>query len=138
MEQAEGVAISALTQAIKSNFPNLVLEFVEHNDKTNRSYPVDLTFNNVKYIDKERVVFEGYLDMPTSIPSGNGTVEYQFNTQAFYRVSYSDKTTRCRRIHSLISHNIDTINNLLSFITNYLCSTEYFEHYVDVSGSSQS
>ena len=138
MKNAEGLTIPALTQAIKSNFPSLVLEFVEHNDKTNRSYPVDFTFNSVKYIDKERIVLEGYLDMPTSIPSGNGTIEYQFNTQTFYRVSYSDRTTRSRRIHTMISHNIDVANDFLSFVTNYLYSTEDFEHSVDVNGPSQS
>lgn len=138
MKNAEGLSIPALTQAIKSNFPNLMLEFVEHNDKTNRSYPVDFTFNEVKYIDKERFVLEGYLDMPSSIPSGNGTIEYQFNTQTFYRVSYSDKTTRSRKIHGLVSHNIETANKLLAFITNYLYSTEDYENNVNVNGSTLS
>ena len=131
MKKAEGLSFPALTQAIKSNFPNLVLEFVEHNDKTNRSYPVDLTFNNVKYIDKERLVLEGYLDMPSSIPSGNGTIEYQFNAQTFSRVSYSDKTTRSRKIHDLISHNVEKKDKLLAFITNYLYSTEDCENNVN-------
>lgn len=138
MKNSESLTIPALTQAIKSNFPNLTLEFVEHNNDTNRSYPVDFTFNDVKYIDKARVVLAGYLDMPTSIPSGNGTIEYQFNTQTFYRVSYSDRTTRSRRIHGLTSHNVETTNKLLAFITNYLYSTEDYENNVNVNGSTPS
>lgn len=135
MKNAEGLRLEVLTQAIKTNFPNLVLEFVEHNDKTNRSYPVDLTYDKVKYIDKERFVLEGYLDMPSSIPSGNGTIEYQFNEKTFYRVSYSDKTKRSRRIHGLIPHNVETVNKLLASIIKYLYSTEDYENNVDVNGS---
>lgn len=45
----------------------MVLEFVENNDKIKRLYPVDFTFNSVKYIVRERFVIEGYLDMLTLI-----------------------------------------------------------------------
>ena len=54
-----------------------------------------------------------------SKPFGVGTIECNFNTQEFYRVSYSDKTTRSRRLHTLIVHNKEEINNLLTFISNY-------------------
>ena len=47
--------------AIHDNFPNLNLEFVEHNSKTNQSYPVDLHYTDVKYIDDERLVLHGQL-----------------------------------------------------------------------------
>lgn len=138
MKQSENITLIALTHAIKVNLPNLILEFVEHNNATNRSYPVDMTFDTIKFIDKERVVFKGYLDMPSSIPSGVGTIEYNFSTGQFYRVSYSDKTTRSRRLHSLIVHNKDVVNDLLTFISNYLYSTEDNEHTVDVNGPTPS
>ena len=76
--------------------------------------------------------------MPASIPSGNGTIEYQFNTQTFYRVSYSDKTTRSRKIHGLTSHNVDVVNKLLTLITNYLYSIEDYENNVNANGSTTS
>ena len=46
------------------------------------------------------------------------------NTKEFYRVSYSAKTTRNRRLHTLIAHNNEIINNLLIFIGNYHFSHE--------------
>lgn len=42
----------ALSTAVHDNFPNLTLEFVEHNENTRRSYPVVLSFTEVKFIDK--------------------------------------------------------------------------------------
>ncbi len=123
---SENLTLKALSLALHDNFPNLNLEFVEHNEKTNQSYPVDLSFTEVKYIDNERIVMHGNLTV--SLRSfGFGAIEYNFNTQDFYRVSYSDKTTRSRKLHTLIPHNEETINNMLAFISNYLCSREDYE-----------
>ena len=118
MDKSEITRLKALSLAISDNFPNLVLEFVEKNNATNRAYSVDLHFTEVKYIDKERCVLKGKLDV-ASKPFGIGTIEYNFNTQEFHRVSYSDKTTRSRKLHTLIIHNKEEINNLLTFISNY-------------------
>ena len=57
-------------------------------------------------------------------PFGIGTIEYNFNTQEFYRVSYSDKTTRSRKLHTLIIHNKEEMNNLLTFIIYKIDSKE--------------
>lgn len=137
MDKSEITRLSALSLAINDNFPNLTLEFVEKNKSTNMAYSVNLHFNEVKYIDKERFVLKGYLDV-ASKRYGIGTIEYNFNTQEFYRVSYSDKTTRSRRLHTLIAHNQNVINNLLSFISNYLYSTEDYENNINVNGATPS
>ena len=55
MAKSETLTLDALTKAVNDNFPNLILQFVEHNNKTNRSYPVDMKFSCVKYIDSERI-----------------------------------------------------------------------------------
>lgn len=117
MANSEIISLKALSLAINDNFPNLLLEFVEKNKATNRAYSVDLHFTEVKYIDTERCVLKGELDV-ASQPFGIGTIEYNFNTQECYRVSYSDKTTRSRKLylHTLIIHNKEEMNNLLTFI----------------------
>lgn len=133
MGKSENITLPALSKAINDNFPSLILEFVEHNDETNRSYPVDMTFIEVKYLNNERVVLKGKLKVSLK-EFGIGTIEYQFNTQKFYRVSYSDKTTRSRKIHSLIPHNKEELNQLLSFISKYMYSQEDYQHNIDTNG----
>lgn len=137
MAKSETITLDATSLAIRDNFPNLVLEFVEENNATNRAYPVDLYFAQVKYIDKDRCVLLGKLDVAEK-PFGAGTIEYNFNTQEFYRVSYSDKTTRSRRLHSLIVHNKEVVNELLTFISDYLYSTEDYENDVNANGPTPS
>ena len=126
MSKAEEMTIPTLCKAISDNFPNLILEFVELNQNTRRGYGVDLTNISVKFIDHSRCVFQGQLTVANK-PFGKGTIEYQFNTGEFYRVSYSDKTTRSRKLHKLILHNVSQGQKLLSFISNYLYSPEDFE-----------
>ena len=137
MDKSETMKLEVLSKAIDDNFPNLVLEFVEINKATHMAYTVNLCFSDVKYIDTERIVLKGKLDV-ASKPSSVGTIEYNFNTQEFYRVSYSDKTTRSRRLHTLIIHNEDVAKNLLTFISNYLYSTEDYENDVNVNGPTPS
>lgn len=137
MAKSENITLEALSLSIRDNFPNLILEFVEKDQETNRAYPVDLHFTEVKYINKERCILKGQLDV-ASKPFGVGTIEYNFNTQEFYRVSYSDKTTRNRRLHTIIIHNEDIAKQLLTFISNYLYSTEDYENDVNVNGPTLS
>ena len=87
------------------------------------AYSVNLHFKGIKYLDKNRCVFNGFLNV-ASKQYGIGTIEYSFNTQEFFRVSYSAKTTKSRRLHTLIAHNKEIINNLLNFIDNYHFSHE--------------
>lgn len=117
MNNSENITTEALSLAVNDKFPCLNLEFVEHNDKTNQSYPVDMNFKNIKYIDHDRIVLYGYLIFSLK-PFGMGAIEYHFKTQNFYRVSYSDKTTHSRIIHTLLPHNDDVIKSFLSFILN--------------------
>ena len=137
MGDSENLTNKALSQAIHDNFPNLKLEFIEHNEKTNRSYPVDFDFKEVKYHDNDRIVLLGDLTVSLN-PFGIGTIEYQVNTQSFYRVSYSDKTTRSRKIHTLMIDNVDVSNSLLSFISNYMYSKEDYETNINNHGSTTS
>lgn len=137
MAKSETLALEVLSLSIKDNFPNLILEFVEKNQATNRAYPVDLYFTEVKYIDNNRFVLKGKLAVANN-PSGIGTIEYNFNTQEFYRVSYSDKTTKSRHLHKLIVHNEDISKNFLTFISNYLYSIEDYENNVNVKGTTPS
>ena len=71
-------------------------------------------------------------------PFGIGTIEYNFATQEFYRVFYSDKTTRSRRLHKLQGHNKEQINQFLAFISSYLYSTEDYENNINVNGPTPS
>ena len=137
MGYSENLRMKALSLAIHDNFPNLSFEFVEHNEKTNTSYPVDLSYTDVKYIDNERIVFHGQLTVSLK-PFGIGAIEYNFNTQNFYRVSYSDKTTRSRKLHTLFSHNQGITNKVLTFISNYLYSCEDYEANINTHGSTSS
>lgn len=137
MGGSENLTMKALSLAIHDNLPNLKLEFVEHNEKTNQSYPVDLQFTDVKYIDSERVVLHGKLIVSLR-PFGIGAIEYNFNTQDFYRVSYSDKTTRSRKLHTLIPHNEGVIRKLLTFISNYLYSRDDYETNINTNGPTPS
>ena len=95
-----------------NKYSNLVLEFVEHNNKTNQSYSVDLQYTKIKYMDKERVVFQGNI-IVSFIDLGAGYIEYDFITNEFHRVSFSEKTYHCRRIFSLIPHNLEQINDVI-------------------------
>ena len=137
MGGSENLTMKALSLAIHDNFPNLTLEFVEHNEKTNQSYPVDLRFTDVKYIDNERVVLHGHLTISLR-PFGIGAIEYNFNTQDFYRVSYPDKTTRSRKLHTLLPHNEEQIKRVLTFVSNYLYAREDYETNINTNGSTPS
>ena len=88
-------------------------------------------------IDNERVVLHGQLTVSLR-PFGIGTIEYNFNTQDFYRVSYSDKTTRSRKLHTLLPHNEEQIKRVLTFVSNYLYAREDYETNINTNGSTPS
>ena len=104
-----------LSKAINDNFPGLVLEFVEQNKNTRRAYGVDLKNFTIKFIDNTRCVFKGQLTVANT-PFGVGAIEYQFSSGVFYRVLYSDKTTRSRKLHTLILHNKSEVEELLTIL----------------------
>lgn len=61
-----------------------------------------------------------------------------YNTQDFYRVSYSDKTTRSRKLHTLLPHNEEQIKRVLTFVSNYLYAREDYETNINTNGSTPS
>ena len=120
------ILASSLSRAIRDKYFNLCLEFVELNKKTNMAYSADLSLEGIKYIDDQRCVFYGQLDLAGK-PWGVATIEYRFATKEFYRVYYTEKTMRRRKFDislSLIVHNIDEVNALLEFIIQYKNSEE--------------
>jgi len=69
-------------------------------------------------MDKNRVVFHGNL-IVSFIDFGTGYIEYDFINHEFYRVSFSDKTYRSRRLFSLIPHNLERINDVIDHLQKY-------------------
>ncbi|MBQ5474176.1 MAG: hypothetical protein IIT65_05645 [Lachnospiraceae bacterium] len=110
--------LETLSVEIHNKISNLLFEFVEHNNKTNQSYPIDLQYAKIKYMDKNRVVFHGNL-IVSFIDFGTGYIEYDFINHEFYRVSFSDKTYRSRRLFSLIPHNLEKINDVIEHLQKY-------------------
>jgi hypothetical protein len=110
--------LETLSVEIHNKISNLLFEFVEHNNKTNQSYPIDLQYAKIKYIDKNRVVFHGNL-IVSFIDLGTGYIEYDFINHEFYRVSFSDKIYCSRRLFSLIPHNLEQINDVIDHLQKY-------------------
>lgn len=110
--------LETLSVEIHNKISNLLFEFVEHNNKTNQSYPIDLQYAKIKYIDKNRVVFHGNL-IVSFIDFGTGYIEYDFINHEFYRVSFSDKIYCSRRLFSLIPHNLEQINDVIDHLQKY-------------------
>ena len=115
MNRSAETLLKALSLAIKDNFPNLQLEFVEHNKETMLSYPVDLSFDSIKHFDTRRIVFYGKLTFYKG--SRFGTIEYNFENKEFHHISYANKT---RRLYKLIVHNKQDVDKLISFIESYI------------------
>ena len=110
--------LETLSVEIHNKISNLLFEFVEHNNKTNQSYPIDLQYAKIKYMDKNRVVFHGNL-IVSFIDLGTGYIEYDFINHEFYRVSFSDKIYCSRRLFSLIPHNLERINDVIDHLQKY-------------------
>ena len=110
--------MDTLSVEVHNKISNLLFEFVEHNNKTNQSYPVDLQNVKIRYMDKDRVVFYGNLIVSFN-NLGIGHIEYDLNTHEFHRVSFSDMTCRSRRIYPLIPHNLEQINDVIVYLQKY-------------------
>jgi hypothetical protein len=137
IDKSKIAILDSLSYAIKTNFPDFVFVFVEDDEDTHTSYTVKLKYDSIKYLTEQKVIIAGELVL-YSKNKQFGTIEYQFNTQEFYRVSYSDKTSKSRRIHKLIPHNKKDIERILLFITNYMYSKDDYQHNVDVNGPASS
>lgn len=53
-------------------------------------------------------------------------------------VSYSDKTTHSRKLHTLLPHNEEQIKRVLTFVSNYLYAREDYETNINTNGSTPS
>lgn len=121
--------LSELSVLVVNNVPLYRLEFVEHNDDTNRSYPTDFRFLKVLFLNRERVVINGsHLKFNSNAVIGTISIEYEFGTQKFYRVYFSEKTLRTRRIHKLTPHNKKEIMELVDYIANCSCTDALLVH----------
>ena len=123
--------LSELSVLVVNNVPLYRLEFVEHNDDTNRSYPTDVRFKNVIFLNSERVVLNGsHWKFGSNDVIGTINIEYEFSTQKFYMVNFSEKTLRTKRIHKLIPHNKKEIMELI----DYIASRSYIHNRASQNG----
>ena len=61
---------------------------------------------------------------------GTINIEYEFGTQKFFRVYFSEKTLKTRRIHKLTPHNKNEIMELI----DYIASCSYIHNGVSQNG----
>ena len=121
--------LSALTLAIHDDFENLSLIFREK-DSANNIFSVEFSFIDIRFINDERIVLGGTLEVKSNSQKSNGTIEYNFSKNKFYRVLYYANGT-IRRIHELelnpVWNNMKYVNNFLYFVSNFLYSEEDYE-----------
>ena len=123
--------LSELSVLVVNNVPLYRLEFVEHNDDTNRSYPTDFRFFlKVLFLNRKRVVINGsHLKFNSNAVIGTISIEYEFGTQKFYRAYFSEKTLRTRTIHKLTPHNKKEIMELVDYIASCSCTDALLVHW---------
>lgn len=110
--------LRSLTRAVKDNFPNLILTFMEEGDE--EFYGVALHFEEIQKITSERIVFSGKLII-SGYKVSKGSVEYNFESGYFYRVIILANGSIRRTKEIEIDPDFkDTFDNLLTFISNYI------------------
>ena len=110
-------SLEELAVLVVYNVPAYRLEFLEDDDKAIVSYPIDFRFLNVLFLNKEKVVLKGsHIQYRGDDVIGTVNIEYEFKIQKFYKVSFSERTMRIRRLCNLIPLNKKEIMELLSFI----------------------
>lgn len=137
MNKSSQTRLPSLTLAIQDNMPNLVLHFIE-TDKSRMSYEVRFKFQDVKYLDTERMVLGGFVSLMGEDYS-IGSIEYNFANQSFYRVRFLANGS-IRRIYKLEQDDDynDSFNQFLTFITHFMYSEEDYEHNIDINGPTPS
>ena len=117
-----------LAQAINAEYPNLVLEFVEHDLVAGRSHPVKMKFERVGRIGNNSLLlrgeFEGVDEQPVT-----GAIEYKYVTHSFHRVTFlycSDPCSDEIRISTITSGLVpcdeERVNRVVDFINRYWSS----------------
>lgn len=110
-------SLEELSVLVVYNVPAYRLEFFEDDEKALLSYPIDFRFFKVFFLNKERVVLEGtHIQFRSDDVIGTVKIEYDLRTQKFYRVSFSERTFKIRRICNITPLNKNEIMELLSFI----------------------
>lgn len=128
--------LPTLTQALHDNFPNIVLPFME--EGMNEFYGVVLDFQDVAYIDNNRLVLKGKLTV-SGYKSQVGCIEYNFSTGLFYRVIVmANGAIRRTKEIEMDPDGKPMFDKLLTFISNYLYSCEDYENEVNSNGATQS
>ena len=110
-------SLEELSVLVVYNVPAYRLEFFEDNEKALLSYPIDFRFFKVLFLNKERVVLEGaHIQFRNDDVIGTVRIEYDLRTQKFYKVSFSERTLKIRRICNITPLNKKEIMELFSFI----------------------
>ena len=110
-------SLEELSVLVVYNVPAYRLEFLEDDDNAYLSYPIDFRFLKVLFLNKEKVVLKGsHIQFRSDDVIETVNIEYEFSTQNFYRVSFSERTMRIKRVCNLIPLNKKEITELLSFI----------------------
>jgi len=110
-------SLDELSVLVVYNVPAYRLEFLEDDDKSLLSYPIDFRFQKVVFMNKERVVLKGaHIQFRSDDVIGTVRIEYDLRTQKFYKVSFSERTLKIRRICNITPLNKKEIMELFSFI----------------------
>ena len=137
MNKSNNIRLQSLSLAIHDNFPSLRLNFIER-DKANQFYTVVFDYQNIKLIDKTRFIMGG--DMVVSDrKKTKGNIEFNFNTQSFYRVQFYGNGS-VRRMYQMMmdSDYKQVFNDLLSFVSSFMYSEEDYETNVNNNGATMS
>jgi len=120
------IRLSVLSLAIHDKFDKLSLIF-RAKDSANNIFSVKFSFIELCSFNNKCMVLKGILGVKCSNQITNGTIEYNFSNNKFYRVRcYANGTVR--RIHELeinpVWNDMKIVNGFLSFISNCLYSNE--------------
>ena len=134
--KSNNLNLPVLTRAINDNFPNLMLPFME--EGAGMFYSVVLYFQEIAFVNSERFVLKGKLTISGS-NTQIGCIEYNFSTGKFYRVIVmANGAIRRTKEIEIDPDGKPLFDNLLTFMSNYLYSTEDYENNVNINGSTPS
>ena len=101
-------------------------------------YSVVLYFEEMAFVNFERFVLKGKLTISGS-NTQIGCIEYNFSTGNFYRVIVmANGAIRRTKEIEIDPDGKPLFDNLLTFMSNYLYSTEDYENNVNINGSTPS
>lgn len=123
------IKLSALSRAVKDNFPDLILTFMEEGDE--EFYGVVLHFDEIQKATSDRIVFSGKLII-SGYKVTKGSIEYNFESGHFYRVIImANGAIRRTKEIEIDPDYKETFDSLLTFISNYVYAREDYETEVN-------